>query len=68
MHPTDPSLVHPAWHLLTRLGEAEILLPVAALTALALLRKPATRPLALRWVLLVAVDRKSGSAECRDRT
>jgi membrane-associated phospholipid phosphatase len=50
------ALLHsPAWHLLTRLGEAEILLPAAALTALALFARATTRMLALRWVLLVAV-------------
>lgn len=51
-----PALLHsPAWLLFTRLGEAEILLPAAALTALALFAKPATRMLAMRWVLLVCV-------------
>jgi membrane-associated phospholipid phosphatase len=50
------ALLHsPAWHLFTRLGEAEILLPAAALTALALFARATTRMLALRWVLLVAV-------------
>jgi membrane-associated phospholipid phosphatase len=48
-------LAHPAWHLVTRLGEAEILLPAAALTAIALLAKPETRQLALRWVAFVCL-------------
>jgi len=42
------------WHLLTRLGEAQILLPAAALTMLALLAQAQTRRLALGWMALVA--------------
>ena len=38
-----------AWHLFTRLGEAQILLPALLLLGLALLRRPAGRPLALWW-------------------
>ncbi len=38
-----------AWHLFTRLGEAQILLPALLLLGLALLRRPAGRPLALVW-------------------
>ncbi|MDQ2778922.1 MAG: phosphatase PAP2 family protein [Pseudomonadota bacterium] len=43
---------HPlqVWHLLTRLGEAQILLPAAALALLALLRDAPGRRLALWWV------------------
>lgn len=37
------------WHLLTRLGEAQILLPAAALALLALLRDAPGRRLALWW-------------------
>jgi len=37
------------WRLLTRLGEAQILLPVALLTVLALWRTPGARPFAARW-------------------
>jgi membrane-associated phospholipid phosphatase len=38
------------WHLITRFGEVQILLPAALLAALALLRRPQTRPIALLWV------------------
>ena len=41
------------WHLLTRLGEAQILLPAAALTMLALLARASTRKLALIWMALI---------------
>lgn len=44
----------PFWHLFTRLGEAEILLPAAVLTALALFARPDTRKLACGWMLLLA--------------
>ena len=37
------------WHLLTRLGEMQILLPAALLAMLALLRRPDSRPLAGWW-------------------
>ncbi len=43
----------PVWHLLTRLGEAQILLPAALLAALALLRRAEARPLLARWVALL---------------
>lgn len=41
------------WQLLTRLGEAEILLPAALLTVLAVLRRPEARPLAAGWLALL---------------
>jgi membrane-associated phospholipid phosphatase len=47
-----------AWHLFTRLGEAQLLLPAAALVVWLLLREPAEsghRQLALRWLLRGAV-------------
>jgi membrane-associated phospholipid phosphatase len=43
----------PLWHVLTRLGEAEILLPAAVLTAMALFFRPGTRKLAICWMLLL---------------
>lgn len=43
----------PIWHLITRMGEAEILLPVAVLSALALCLRPDKRRLALAWMLLI---------------
>jgi membrane-associated phospholipid phosphatase len=43
----------PLWHVLTRLGEAEILLPAAVLTAMALFFRPHTRKLAIGWMLLL---------------
>ncbi|NVO05229.1 MAG: phosphatase PAP2 family protein [Rhodoferax sp.] len=45
----------PYWHFITRLGEAEILLPAALLTAGALLARPHTRRLALGWMALLAL-------------
>ena len=48
--PSFPS----GWHLLTRLGEAQILLPAAAIAALVLLRCPRSRPLGVWWLALVA--------------
>lgn len=41
------------WHLLTRLGEAQILLPAALLAALSLLRRPEGRPLVAWWLTLL---------------
>ena len=43
----------PIWHILTRLGEAQILLPAAALTAIFLFARPETRRLAVSWMLLI---------------
>lgn len=40
-----------AWHLFTRLGEAQLLLPAMAAGLLWLLRRAETRPLARAWVL-----------------
>lgn len=38
------------WDLIARFGEVQILLPAAMLVALALLRRPQTRALALVWI------------------
>jgi len=43
------------WHFLTRLGEAQILLPAALLATFALLRNEDARPLAKRWLAALAV-------------
>ena len=43
----------PFWNIVTRLGEAEILLPVALLTALALFLRRDKRPLAVLWMALL---------------
>ena len=43
------------WHLLTRLGEAQILLPAALLAALSLLRRPEGRPLVAWWLGLLGI-------------
>lgn len=43
------------WHALTRLGEAQILLPAALLTAAKLLRHATTRALAGWWMAMLAV-------------
>ena len=45
---------HQIWHLLTRLGEAQILLPAALLSAIALFVRAQTRKLAWTWTLLIA--------------
>ena len=42
------------WHLLTRLGEAQIALPSAAVTAAALMVRRDSRQLALRWLVFLA--------------
>jgi membrane-associated phospholipid phosphatase len=48
----EPSSLH-FWHLLTRLGEAQILLPAALLAAVTLLRRPGARSLAVWWMTLL---------------
>ena len=45
----------PFWHVLTRLGEAQILLPAAALSLLVLVRQRQGWPLARWWVGMLAV-------------
>jgi membrane-associated phospholipid phosphatase len=45
----------PFWHALTRLGEAQILLPAALLAALELLRHATTRALAWSWMTMLAI-------------
>lgn len=45
----------PVWHWLTRLGEAEVLLPVALLTAAALFIRADQRRLAGSWMLMLLV-------------
>ena len=43
------------WHLLTRLGEAQTVLPVALLSALVLMRQPDARPVAWLWMAVLGV-------------
>jgi len=43
------------WYLITRFGEVQNLLPAALWVCLALLRSDATRPLAYRWLLGLAL-------------
>lgn len=43
------------WHAVTRLGEAQILLPLALLAGLAAMRLATTRPRAIRWLVLLLV-------------
>lgn len=50
---TDPAWL-PFWRVLTRLGEAQILLPAAALSILALVHQRQGRPLAGRWLATLA--------------
>jgi membrane-associated phospholipid phosphatase len=45
----------PFWHLLTRLGEAQILLPAALLAALSLLPRTRARPMAATWMALLGL-------------
>ena len=54
---TDPQSLHagPVWQALTRLGEAQILIPVAVLLMLAFAAQPESRRFALRWLLLTTV-------------
>lgn len=51
---SDPHSLH-FWLLLTRLGEAQILLPAGLLVVLTLLRHPDARPLAAWWVVLTSL-------------
>jgi membrane-associated phospholipid phosphatase len=53
MSDPDANLSMSAWHLFTRLGESQILLPAAVLVVLALLRHADGRALAGRWLLLL---------------
>lgn len=50
---SDPQHLHTFWHLLTRLGEMQILLPAALLALMAMLRRPDSRPLAGWWLLFL---------------
>jgi membrane-associated phospholipid phosphatase len=43
------------WNLITRLGAAQIVLPLALATALTRVRSPGARPLALRWLILLSL-------------
>lgn len=52
MFPITSGSLH-FWHLLTRLGEGQILLPAALLAALMLLRRPEGRPLVAWWMTLL---------------
>jgi hypothetical protein len=45
----------PFWRVLSRLGEAQILLPAAALSILTLVRQRQGRPLAGQWLATLAV-------------
>lgn len=54
MPSSDPHSLH-FWLLLTRLGEAQILLPAGMLVVLTLLRHPGARPLAAWWVVLTSL-------------
>lgn len=50
---SDSSLLY-FWCSLTRLGEAQLLLPAALVAAWVMLRRPDARPLALRWLAVLA--------------
>jgi membrane-associated phospholipid phosphatase len=43
------------WHLITRLGEVQLLLPAALWACLALLHQPGTRLFAVRWLQAIGV-------------
>lgn len=51
----DTSPIHPVWHLLTRLGEFQILLPATLLVMAPLVRRAGTRPLAFGWIGALAL-------------
>src|SRR5450631_2630711 len=51
---SDPGPLH-FWHLLTRLGEAQILLPAALLALVTMLRHPDSRSLAAWWMALLGL-------------
>jgi membrane-associated phospholipid phosphatase len=51
---SDPSPLQ-FWHLLTRLGEAQILLPAALLALVTMLRHPDSRSLAAWWMALLGL-------------
>jgi membrane-associated phospholipid phosphatase len=55
MNPSDAFHAVTFWHLITRLGEAEILLPAAVMIVAALLSRQHTRGLALGWMLLLTL-------------
>ena len=48
----DPRSLY-LWHLITRFGEAQMLLPAAMLAAWALLRRPEGRPMATWWMAML---------------
>jgi membrane-associated phospholipid phosphatase len=54
---TDPQIFDagPVWQAISRLGEAQILIPAAALMVLVLTARPQSRRLALHWLALIAV-------------
>jgi membrane-associated phospholipid phosphatase len=52
--PTIDTATLTGWHLLTRLGEAQILLPAAAVVVLVLLRQGSSRRLVGLWLALLA--------------
>lgn len=43
------------WHVLSRLGEVQILLPAALFASLLVVQQPQARPLALRWLAALAM-------------
>ena len=49
----DAHQLHAFWHLITRLGEMQILLPAALLALLTMLRRPDSRPLAGWWLVFL---------------
>ncbi len=54
--PFTPSHLQSFWHLLTRLGEVQILLPAALLAMLILSRRADSRPLATTWLGLLTLS------------
>ncbi len=52
--PLDSTAFHPAWHLLTRLGEFQILLPALVLVLVPLARRTDARPLTSWWLATLA--------------
>ena len=50
---SEPGTLH-FWHVVTRLGEAQTVLPAALLAALLLLRRTESRPVAVWWMALLS--------------
>jgi membrane-associated phospholipid phosphatase len=55
MFSSDPPGIWHLWHLVTRLGEAQVVLPLTLLLTVSRARSPEAKTHALRWVVLLGV-------------